>query len=469
MISPLRRSLGLLVVGSGSLITPLDSSVNIAFPYIVGDFGEPMAMIQWVVICYVLTYASLMLVFGKLGDLFGHRRIFGIGLAVSSIGLLLVSVSPNFESLLFFRFLQGLGSGLVTSVGPALIIALYPEGQRGRAVGMFTLIYALGSMLGPSLGGWLVEQFDWRAVFWFRAPIALFSLALLVTLPTPPKRAGKPSYDIAGSIALILAMSSFMMALNQLQRLDQQGVLPVLGFAIVFALSVAAFIRAEAKAKEPILKLTIFRDIDFTVINLTSCLVYLATFAVMLVIPFLLPRLPGLSVSTAGLVLAVGFVGASIAAPLGGRLIGPLRANWVCFAGAAMTGIGILAIGQVGGADDLPWMIGALFLQGIGTGLFQVSYMYIVTGTLPAADRGVSGSLAMLTRTIGVVTSVTTLTLAFAWLQNSATASGLDEAESFQRAFQDTFTLAGGGLLVFLLATMIRPRIWLGRKQDSTR
>jgi EmrB/QacA subfamily drug resistance transporter len=463
MITSLRRALGLLVVGTGSLITPLDSSVNIAFPYIVGDFGQPMAMIQWVVICYVLTYASLMLVFGKLGDLFGHRRIFGIGLAVSIVGLLLVSVSPSFEGLLFFRFLQGLGSGLVTSVGPALIIALYPDEQRGRAIGMFTLIYAIGSMLGPSLGGWLVEMFDWRAVFWFRAPIALFSLVLLVTLPIPPKRLGKPSYDIAGALTLILAMSSFMMTLNQLQRLDQQGALPVLGFAVVFALSVAGFIRAESRAREPILKLAVFRNIDFAIVNLTSCLVYLAAFAVMLVIPFLLPRLPGLSVSTAGLVLAVGFVGASLAAPIGGRLIGPLRANWICFTGAAMTGLGILAIGQVTGAEDLPWMIGALLLQGIGTGLFQVSYMYIVTGTLPPADRGVSGSLAMLTRTIGVVTSVTTLTLMFAWLQASATADGLGEAESFQSAFQSTFTLAGGGLLVFLLATMTRPRIWLGR------
>ena len=388
MTSSLRRSLGLLVVGTGSLITPLDSSVNIAFPYIVEDFGQPMAMIQWVVICYVLTYASLMLVFGKLGDLFGHRRIFAIGLCVSIGGLLLVAVSPSFGGLLFFRFLQGLGSGLVTSVGPALIIALYPEEQRGRAVGAFTLIYALGSMLGPSLGGWLIEQFDWRAVFWFRAPIALFSLALLSTLPTPPKRLERPSFDIAGAVTLILAMSSFLLALNQLQRLEQQGVLPVLGFALVFAVSVAGFIHSEAQAEEPILNLGVFRNLDFAIINLTSCLVYLVTFSVMLLIPFLLPRLPGLSIPMAGLVLATGFVGASIAAPIGGRLIGPLRANWICFTGVAMTGLGILAIGRVARAEDLPWMLGALLVQGIGAGLFQVSYMFIVTGTLPDHRRG---------------------------------------------------------------------------------
>jgi len=117
MIHPMRRFLGLLAVALGSSITPLDSSVNIAFPYIVGDFGQPLAMIQWVVICYVLTYASLMLVFGKLGDLFGHKRVFVIGLCVSIVALLLVAVSPSFTGLLFFRFLQGIGTGLVTSVG----------------------------------------------------------------------------------------------------------------------------------------------------------------------------------------------------------------------------------------------------------------------------------------------------------------------------------------------------------------
>ena len=462
-----RRFLGLLAVGTGSLIGPLDTSVNIAFPYIVENFGQPMAMIQWVVICYVLTYASLMLVFGKLGDLFGLRRVFAIGLIVSIGALLLVAVSPNFGTLLFFRFLQGLGTGLVTSVGPALVIGLYPAAQRGRAIGMFTLIFAVGSLLGPIIGGALIELFDWRAVFWFRAPIALLSLALVFLLPAPGSRSGSrsrlPTFDIAGAVTLVLAMSSFLLALTQLQRLEQQGIMPVLGLALVFVVAVAGFIRSEARAVAPILRLAVFKNLEFAIVNLTSCLLYMVTFSVVLLIPFLLPRLPGLPPLAAGLVLATGFIGASLAAPLGGRLIGRLRANWIGFIGVAMTGIGLLAIGSVDGAEDLPWMIGALLVQGIGTGLFQVSYMYIVTGTLPPSERGVSGSLAMLTRHLGVVTGVTILTLGFVWLREKAAATGLGEAESFQTGFQDTFTLAGGGLLVFLLATLIRPRIWLGR------
>ncbi len=464
MLQPYRRLIGLVAIGSGTLIGPLDTAVNIAFPYIVGYFGQPMAMIQWVVICYVLTYGSLMLVFGKLGDLFGHRRIFAIGLIVSIGGLFLVAVSPNFGSMLFFRFLQGLGTGLVTSVGPALVIGLYPEDQRGRAVGMFTMIFALGGLLGPIIGGALVGLFDWRAVFWFRVPIALVSLSLLVLLPKPAQRDAAPAFDISGAVALVLSVSSFLLTLNQLLRAEQQGILPVIIPGCVCLAAIYWFIRSEGRAEEPILKLGVFRNVEFTIINLTSCLVYMVTFSVVLLIPFLLPRLPGLSIAEAGVILAVGFIATSLTAPLCGPFVGRLRPNWIGFAGVVMTGLGLMAVGRVSGPDDLPWMVGALIVQGVGTGLFQVAYLYIITGILPPSERGVSGSLAMLTRTLGVVTGVTALTLTMVWLQCRAAIAGHDEAAGFLIGFQGTFSLAGGGLLVFLIVTLIRPRIWLGRR-----
>ncbi len=464
MTGPLRRNVGLFAVAAGTAIAPLDTAVNIAFPWIVGEFGRPMASIQWVIVCYVLTYASLMLAFGKLGDLFGHRRVFAAGLVASVAALLLVSVSQSFGALLFFRFLQGLGSGLVTAVGPALVMSLYPEERRGRAAGMFTLIFAVASMLGPSVGGMLVEWFDWRAVFWFRAPIALVALGLLFALPAPERRARRPRYDFAGAAALVAATVAFLLALDQLRGLGERGPLPALGLALVCALAAAAFVRAERRAEEPILKLDAFRDLEFAVVNLTSCLVYLAGFAVVLLIPFLLPRIEGLPAGAGGLLLATGFAGAGLAAPLGGRLLSAVPAGRLALAGAAATGAGLFAVGRAGAEWEPAWLLAALFVQGVGTGLFQVSYLYIVTGKLPPAERGVAGSLAMLTRTIGVVTAASVLTLAFVALEAGARDAGLGEAEGFAAAFRGAFELAGGGLLVFLLATMVRPRVWLGRR-----
>ena len=117
----------LVAISLGAMIGPLDTSVNVAFPHIVKDLNQPLEMIRYVVICYVLTYSSLMLVCGKLGDIHGQRRIFFIGLIISSASFILISLSWSFESLLFFRFLQGIGTGLTTSVAPAMMIALYPE------------------------------------------------------------------------------------------------------------------------------------------------------------------------------------------------------------------------------------------------------------------------------------------------------------------------------------------------------
>jgi MFS family permease len=147
-----RQVLRLVLVGLGTSVVPLDTAVNIAFPEITGSFGLPVEMIQWVVICYVLTYSSLMLAFGRVGDIWGHGRVFRIGLLWSSFAYLLCAAAPNYGWLLFCRFLQGLGASLIVSCAPALVTGLFPEDRRSRAVGMFTLMYAIGSAAGPLLG-----------------------------------------------------------------------------------------------------------------------------------------------------------------------------------------------------------------------------------------------------------------------------------------------------------------------------
>ena len=132
-----------------------------------------MQDIRWVVIAYVLTYASLMLVFGRLGDLLGYRRIFQLGLLVSAAGFAACSLAPTYPLLLLGRMLQGVGIALTLSCAPALAISLFEENERTRVLGVYAAITAAGSALGPLVGGFLVERWDWQAVFWFRAPLVL--------------------------------------------------------------------------------------------------------------------------------------------------------------------------------------------------------------------------------------------------------------------------------------------------------
>jgi len=160
----------LTIVLTGTLLGPLDSAVNIAFPDITTSFGIELQAIRWVVIAYVATYASLMLVFGRVGDLIGHNHVFTAGLVVCILGFAMCSVAGSYGWLLVARMLQGTGTALVLSCGPALATSLYSERWRPRILGVYAMMFGLGGALGPSLGGWLVDHWGWPAVFWFRLP-----------------------------------------------------------------------------------------------------------------------------------------------------------------------------------------------------------------------------------------------------------------------------------------------------------
>src|SRR5437870_11510004 len=212
---PLAR---LVLIGLGMSVVPLDTAVNIAFPDITGSFGLPIAMIQWVVICYVLTHAGLMLAFGRVGDMFGHGRVFRAGLVWSIAAFLMCAAAPSFGWLLFFRFLQGISAGLIISCAPALVTGLYPESRRSHALGIFTLMFAVGSALGPLIGGALVAEWGWPGVFWFRAPIALVSLLFLRGLPQGTS-GGERRFDIIGAALLAFGLAALLLAVNAVPRL----------------------------------------------------------------------------------------------------------------------------------------------------------------------------------------------------------------------------------------------------------
>ena len=202
-----------------------------------------------------------MLVFGKLGDLYGQRRIFCLGLLGSIFALALISIADSFGSLLFFRFLQGVGIGLITSVAPAMMISLYPEEKRAYAVGVFTLFFALGGLLGPIIGGILIDFFDWRAVFWFRIPIAFLSLLLIGATPKETIEPKQTNFDWIGAFSLIFFLVACLLTINQLHNIGGAGAWFVLLYASIAIVFICIFVRHERRIEDPILDLKIFKNI----------------------------------------------------------------------------------------------------------------------------------------------------------------------------------------------------------------
>jgi MFS family permease len=420
----------LLIVGLGTLVVPLDSAVNIDFPAIVERFGLPIPMIQWIVIAYVLTQTSLMLTFGRIGDMFGYRRIFLFGTATSTVAFVACALAPSYLALLGGRVLQGVGAGLILSCGPALATSLFPETQRTQVLARYMMMFGIGSALGPSVFGLLVERFGWSAVFSFRAPLAAAAFALAWTLPRPV-RADREPFDAAGGALLAAALSFMLLALNRLRPPGPEtavlAVLAVAGFGL--------FYRQERRAAKPIIDFSPFGDADFAVINVSNVLINLSAFSIMLLAPFYLSRVPGLTLPMAGLVLAVSPMGIIVAAPMAGRLAGRHRPRLIALIGTVLSGVGLFGISLSASTPDIPVLVLSMLIQGIGIGMFQVAYLDIVTAAIPVRNRGVAGALGMATRTIGTVTGATVLMLVFQSLQTAA-------ADGFMAAFRATFQFA---------------------------
>jgi MFS family permease len=457
----LRGTVRLVLVGLGISVVPLDTAVNIAFPDITGSFGLPIAMIQWVIICYVLTHAGLMLALGRAGDIWGHARVFRAGLLWSAVAFLLCAAAPSFGGLLFCRFLQGIGAGLIISCAPALVTALYPEARRSHALGIFTLMFALGSALGPVIGGALVARYGWPAVFWFRAPIALVSLAFLRGLPQFGGAAREQRFDILGALLLALGLAGLLFAINALPRLPQGDYLALL-LVPCAAASLVFFVCWERRTAQPIIRIDLFRNARFALINAAGSTMNFSAFSVMLIGPYFLVRYTGLTVPRAGLVLASGFIAMAGNSLFAGRLVARLGAARVGPLGALLTATGLCSVATWQPDTAPALMVMALALHGIGMSFFQVAYMELVLAASPLADRGVAGSLSMLTRTVGVVVAAAGLTLLFQTQQQGALAGGADAAAAFVSAFRVTFLFAGS-----LAAVTAAALVWSARGRGN--
>ena len=429
---------GLLVIGLGTAVVPLDASVNVAFPQIAAHFGLDIPSIRFVVISYVLIYASLTLGFGRIGDLVGYRRVFLLGCLISTAAFVLCTFAPSFAWFLAGRVTQGVAAALILSVGPALATGMLGDQRRAEALGWYSMMMAVAAVVGPMLAGVLLERFGWSSVFAFRIPIAGAALALGFTLPLWARPGSGARFDAAGGLLLAVTIGALVLTLDRLRGLPDAA-LPMLGAAALTAASLLAFIWRQGSAASPIIRLPVLREGDVARINIANILGNLATFAGPLLIPFYLGRFGGVSVAISGVLLAFSPIGSVLATPVAGRLASRMSSRILAQIGIFIVAASLVAIILAGGAHAIGWLVVAMFVHGIGAGLFAVAVLDILTASLPVADRGVAGSLGMVTRTIGTLTGASVLMLVFQASEN-------DFITGFQHGFAAaalSATLAG--------------------------
>lgn len=452
----------IVLAGLSALLVSLDSAVNIAFPAITDAFSLEIASIQWVVVGYVLPHASLLLVCGRLADLWGHGRLLTWGLLCSVFAFLGCGLAPTFLWLIVARVGQGISAALVSGSAPALVTLAVPAEVRGRALGIFQMSMAAGYAIGPLVGGVLVDVFGWRAVYLFRvAPAILLAWLALVMLPPFQRARGTQRFDHVGALTLVGGLASFLLAISQSRALGWLSP-QVIILMIVAALCFAGFFVTETRVSAPVVNLSLFRRPPFFIANLLTVLAQCARFAIGLLMPYYAIDVLRYPAATGGtLMLAVAMM-TTLAAPAAGRLSDRFGTARLSTLGLAVEGLGLWMISRLDAQADYLSVALALGVVGLGLGVFEAPNMSYVMGAISRSQQGVAGSIANMMRTLGIVLGATGWSMLldarrqiYSEPPSPQTSTDL---QGFVPAFQDVFVVAAGLCIVAFVLSLFRKR-----------
>jgi MFS family permease len=441
-------------VALGTATVPLDTAVNVSFPHITGTFGVPVDSIQWIIIAYVLTYAALLLGAGRFADVFGYRRMFITGLVINGLAMYGCASAQTFDALVLARIGQGFGAALILSAGPALITLSAPDSKRTQMIGTYTIAFGLAGASGPLIGGMMIDWLGWSGVFWFRIPIVLAGLILTVALAKEPsiKAPSKGELDLTGIAGLVIGMTAALLAIGQAPRLGlDSSVLLGLIVAGIAGLSLYVY-RQISHPDKALFDLKVIGDLRFTTVVIAHGLAAMGEFAVMLLIPYFLAANAGLGPISAGMVLAAAPGGIMFASYVVKRFAPSGVPNMAAGAAIFISAGALATISVWSPSPSIPTMVLCLGAVGFGYGVYHVTAMDRVMGTLPLHQRGVAGSISMLVRTAGVVGSASLLSWWFI-------RAGGNSAESLHEALTSSFvvaaSIAAAGFVVFTVGAFL--------------
>ncbi|MCC6736573.1 MAG: MFS transporter [Bauldia sp.] len=448
-----RRWLALIVLCLGDLMIVLDTTiVNVALPSIRADLGFSETSLVWVVNAYTLTFGGLMLLGGRLGDLFGHRRLFLIGLVAFTLASLACGLSTSQGMLVAARAAQGIGGAVVSAVALSLIMNLFTDNtERVKAMGFFGFVMAGGGTVGVLLGGILTDALDWHSIFLVNIPIgiAVFVLCLFLI----PRGAGQGSgrVDVAGALAITGAL---MLAVY---GVINESVVPLVGAVVLLA----AFLVIEARVKSPLVPLGLFRSRNLATANVVGVLWSAGMFAWFFLSALYLqvvlgydPLEVGLAFLPANLIMGAFSLGLSAKIVMRFGIRAPLSVGL----GLAALGLLTFAFAPVGGsfiANVLPGMV----LLGIGGGMAFNPVLLAAMSDVEPKDSGLASGVVNTSFMMGGALGLAILASLAASRSESLAAAGVDAIAATNGGYQMAFVAGAiiAALAAILAATLLRP------------
>jgi EmrB/QacA subfamily drug resistance transporter len=410
-IPPVNKRAILFIATLSSFLTPFTlSSVNIALPSIDKELSLNALELSWVATAYLLASAVFLVPFGRIGDIYGRKKIFLIGIIIDAVSTLLCITSHSGLTLIIFRAMQGLGSAMIFGTGVAILTSSIPAGERGKVLGINVAAVYAGLSVGPLLGGAMTAYFGWRSIFALNAALGLIIIvALLWKLKGEWADARGEKFDYIGSIIYSLALIAVMFGFSELP--DFTGVwLLLAGIA-----GIAAFIMWELKQKFPVFNIGLFRSNKvFAFSNLAALINYSATFSVGFLLSLYLQYIKGFSPEQAGLILIAQPVVQVIISPIAGSLSDKFEPRVITSGGMFLTTTGLVLLIFLENDTSLVYIIASLVVLGFGFGLFSSPNSNAVMSSVERKTYGVASGILGTMRTLGQALSLGVAMLLFA-------------------------------------------------------
>ena len=396
-------------VAMGIFLATIDSSiVNLALPTLVRELHTDFPTVQWVVLGYLLGLTALMLSVGRLADIRGKKPLYVAGFVIFTIGSVLCGLSPTIYALILFRIVQSIGAAMILALGSAIVTENFPPEERGRALGIYGTAVSIGIVIGPTLGGLLIDAFSWRWIFFVNLPVGIIGTLMAIRYIPAIKPRGGQRFDIWGSLTMVAGLLCLLIGLTWGQNIgfSEIRILGLFSGSLIFFL---AFLYIEAHIEDPIIDLSLFLDEKFSVGLITGFITFFVIAGIILLMPFYLENVLGYDTRQVGLMLAIVPIAMGIIAPIAGSVSDRVGTRPI-----TVVGLFILLVGYVGlstmSVDTTVSQYILLFLPiGLGMGIFQSPNNSAIMGSAPQERLGVVSGMLAITRTLGQTTGIALL------------------------------------------------------------
>jgi len=407
--------LALASLSLSMLLASLGTSIaNVALPTLTQAFSVSFQAVQWIVLAYLLATTTLIVSVGRLGDIIGRRRLLLTGLFLFTVASVLCGVASALWLLIAARAAQGLGAAIMMALTLAFVGETVPKEKTGSAMGLLGTMSAIGTALGPSLGGVLIAGLGWRAIFFVNVPLAMMAL-LLAHRYLPADRRGpttnKPGFNTLGTLLLALTLGAYALAMT-----IGRGSFGSLNIALLLAAisGMGLFVFSEAKAASPLIRLAMFRDPVLSAGLAMSALVSTVMMATLVVGPFYLSRALGLGAALVGIVMSVGPLVVALTGVPAGRIVDHLGAGRMTILGLITMAAGSLMLSMIPATFGVPGYITPIVVITLGYASFQTANNTAVMKDVRQDQRGVISGMLNLSRNLGLITGASVMGAVFA-------------------------------------------------------